>query len=178
MSVSAYALGTILPVAASSLGSLAATTARASGDFLKKLGEIPSLAENTSADAATGAGLNTNASPADGSLEQRTESWGNRLVSWLRSKGIRGPISFEANLSSLDQTQIAASGPQRLEIESALADAPDLLAEFRELALDAEQASNSPWGSQSASGPSSFDAYLRRTLRFSSEHDQLSLNWS
>jgi hypothetical protein len=149
MSISPLAFESLLPAAAKTVGEAARAATALGGNFLHALSAASGNlleAAPTLTDAANSAVDEPPPSPAlPDSVRARTETWCQRLLGWLHGHGFDGNLTLAASLSPLDQPQITASGPEAEALTDALSRHPDLMSEFRELALDASSAMEPEW---------------------------------
>jgi hypothetical protein len=66
----------------------------------------------------------------------KTQSWSQKLISWLGRERAAGDVEMQLSLDELDQPHVSVQGENAQAIEAALAQDPTWLQEFRELALD------------------------------------------
>lgn len=176
MSLSTLALASMLPTAARTVGSVASSTLRASGDFLSSLSSSsPAKTDESGAAAGTETTSGTKSSRTD--LQAKTEAWGRKLIQFLRSKGIDGPISLTGSLNQLDQPEIQATGENQQAIEQALKETADFFSEFRDLAFQA--ASQQPSLTNSLSGQEQGNSQLSTTrLSLRESFGSLTTDWN
>ncbi|MCC6511529.1 MAG: hypothetical protein IT423_20690 [Pirellulaceae bacterium] len=158
MSMTALSLSA-LPGAASLAGLAARSSAQAGSQFLSMLASLAGQAaepgledttglagaasanEHTTLAGSSGTGADLNSSSAQSnSLMQRTHSWGERFLSWLRQQPggqkMAEQVDIELSLDDLDRPEAIFSGPFNDQLQAALDADPTWLQEFRELALD------------------------------------------
>jgi hypothetical protein len=164
-----------LPAATDFARDVARAGGRVGSGFLNALSELaaplaggPNEAPAPQAAAATAAAEPQNDSKS--TLSDKTKSWCQRFMSWLSERQPTGDLDIQLSLDSLDQPHIAVSGDQAESLNSALAQDPTWLQEFRDLALDraAEQGPGVP-GAPLASSP---------TLHIMQRGDQHQASWS
>jgi hypothetical protein len=102
------------------------------GGFLNVLSKLASPGSSDDSAAAPASGEAAGPAPQ----ASRTQSWCEKLMSWLGSSGSSSDLQMTLSLDSLDQPHVSAEGKNAEAVEAALAQDPTWLQEFRELALD------------------------------------------
>lgn len=149
MSLAALSMAA-LPAATGVAAQVAQASRRVGSGFLSALtqiaapGDQPNLTTSSPTETQS-SGLDSKPS-ARSALSDKTQAWCQRLMNWLSQHQPSGDLDIQLSLDSLDGPQVAVDGQGADAIDSALADDPTWLQEFRELALDRidEQGPGSP----------------------------------
>lgn len=157
MSLSALSLTAALPAAAGLAQSAVEVGGELGSGFLNVLAGLTHRGDKEASAASEAAPA---AKPA---LPSKTQSWSEKLMSWLANYRVSGnsssgnfssgnsssgELEVELSLDALDQPHVSVHGENAEAIEAAMAADPTWLQEFRELALDRSADLGGP-----ASGP-------------------------
>lgn len=154
MTLSALSLAA-LPAATGLARQVAQTGQEVGSGFLSMLSKLAGSAVNADASSVSettdveAADTADGSDSATGSVAERTRAWCQKLLGWIGEQqggGATGDVDLHLTLDELDQPQVRAEGPASDAIQSALAQDPTWLQEYRELALDrmAEQGQLGP----------------------------------